>query len=266
MNRDEAIRSNIVRPEIHPVSTLSTMGRLIRRCRAYRRRNEAIPALLMNSNPLAERGNPFITLRRLAQPRKATEQCEFCSAGLSAAHRHLLEVADRKVICACDACALRFENAVGRWKLIPRDPRVLSDFRLTDMEWEALALPINLAFFFKSTPAQRVVSMYPSPAGATESLLTLAAWESMVERNPNLAGMEADVEALLINRLHATREYYIAPIDRCFELVGLIRVHWRGLSGGDKVYQEIKEYFAALKKQSKSPEPARNVEAGVGCG
>ena len=43
---------------------------------------------------------------------------------------------------------------------------------------------------------------------------------------------EPDVEALLVNRVGAVREYFIVPIDECYKLVGLIRLHWRGLSGG----------------------------------
>ena len=78
--------------------------------------------------------------------------------------------------------------------------------------------------------------MYPSPAGATESLLPLKAWNSLVANNLVLARMEPDVEALLANRVETKREYYLAPIDVCFELVGLIRVHWRGLAGGDLVW------------------------------
>jgi hypothetical protein len=36
---------------------------------------------------------------------------------------------------------------------------------------------------------------------------------------------------------------YRAPIDTCYKLVGLIRVHWRGLSGGKQVWQEIEQFF-----------------------
>ncbi len=198
------------------------------------------------SSPV-RRESPFATLRRLARPQSPSERCEFCSAAIPPHHRHLLEVASRNIVCACDGCALRFESAVGRWKLIPRDARPLPDFRIADAEWEALALPINLAFFFYRTPAQKVLAMYPSPAGATESLLPLASWETLVAANPCLARMEPDVEALLVRRLGEAREYYLAPIDLCFELVGLIRLHWRGFSGGDRVWQEIDRFFAKLK-------------------
>jgi hypothetical protein len=40
------------------------------------------------------------------------------------------------------------------------------------------------------------------------------------------------------------------PIDECFRLVGLIRTHWRGLSGGTAVWAEIGRFFTALKEHS----------------
>jgi hypothetical protein len=101
----------------------------------------------------SERGlTPFATLRRFASPRivqERRERCELCCAALPSEHRHLLEVATRNIVCACDACALRFQAAAaGRFKLIPRDAHALPGFRLADPDWESLALPINLAFFF----------------------------------------------------------------------------------------------------------------------
>ncbi len=69
--------------------------------------------------------------------------------------------------------------------------------------------------------------------------------------------MQPDVEALLVNRLGAARgsdvaEYYLAPIDECYKLVGLIRSHWRGLSGGSEVWPQIGQFFAQLKERSAS--------------
>jgi len=184
------------------------------------------------------------------QQAQDVEQCEFCSLPLSPDHRHLLEIASHKIVCACDPCAMRFENVIGRWKLIPRDARALPDFRITEAQWNALSLPILLAFLFHSTPAGKAVAMYPSPAGAMQSLLPLTSWETMMVENAALAEMQPDVEALLINRLEGAGEYYIAPIDICFELSGLIRLHWRGLSGGEKVWGEIRSFFERLKSQS----------------
>jgi len=192
------------------------------------------------------------TLRRFRERSSYQEKCEFCGVGLEPEHRHLLEVAKRRVVCTCTPCALRFQDVVGgRFKLIPSDIRHLSEFDLSDSEWENLALPINLAFFFYSTPQQKVNAMYPSPAGATESLLPLTAWTSLVERNSELTTMAADVEALLVNRVGTKREYYLVPIDLCFELIGLIRVHWRGLSGGDKVWEEVEIFFSKLRASAR---------------
>jgi hypothetical protein len=175
------------------------------------------------------------------------ERCELCSVSLPSQHRHLLETASRNIVCACDPCALRFQNVVGgRFKLVPRDARALPNFQISDAEWEALALPINLAFFFYSTPSAKMTAMYPSPAGATESLLPLTAWEMLAAKNPDLGGILPDVEALLANRVGDTRAYFIAPIDKCYELVGTIRKHWKGLSGGEEVWRQIGEFFSKL--------------------
>jgi hypothetical protein len=90
--------------------------------------------------------------------------------------------------------------------------------------------------------------MYPSPAGATESLLPLTAWETLAANNPDLTQMQPDVEALLANRVGDAHAYFIAPIDKGYELVGTIRKHWKGLSGGEEVWREIDGFFAALKE------------------
>ena len=101
------------------------------------------------------------------------------------------------------------------------------------------------------------MALYPSPAGATESLLPLEAWQQIVENNPILKQMQPDVEALLVNRTHETRDYYYVSIDECYKLVGLIRSHWRGLSGGTEVWKEIGRFFARLKERS-GPAPEQD--------
>ena len=204
------------------------------------------------------KGTAFSTLRGLAAPRPAVpagERCELCGLALGPEHRHLFENATRKIICSCDPCALRFENVLeGRFKLIPRDVHSLPGFRMDDAAWESLALPIGLAFFFYDTKSAKMVAYYPSPAGATESLLPLEAWQTLLADNPALAGMESDVEVFLANRVGERRDYYRVPLDICFELVGLIRVHWRGFTGGEEVWREIDAYFARL---AESAQPVR---------
>ncbi len=212
----------------------------------------------MNHNPIIRRANPFAALRRLAQPQTIQEKCDLCSVTLAPGHRHLLEMSRRQVVCACEHCAMRFEAVVeGRFKLIPRYPHALPNFHITDSQWESLALPINLAFFFYNTSANKMTVLYPSPGGAIESLLPLTSWESLLGDNPALARMESDVEALLINRVGTERKYYLVPIDLCFELVGVIRLHWRGLSGGDSVWEQLDAFFARLDAQCEPPAEAQ---------
>jgi hypothetical protein len=126
-------------------------------------------------------------------------------------------------------------------------------------------VPINMVFFFKNSLEDRMVAMYPSPAGATESLLALESWNDIVARNPVLGGVEPDVEALLVNRLGYSRgysapEYYLLPIDECYKLVGIIRAHWKGLSGGTELWQQIAEFFKTLKSRSVEVRDGSRVE------
>ncbi|HEY2574339.1 MAG TPA: DUF5947 family protein [Verrucomicrobiaceae bacterium] len=201
-------------------------------------------------------------LRRYTQQGAQPERCDFCSSPISASHRHLLEVEPRRVICACDPCALRFQGVVGgRYRLIPRDARALPELRMPDGLWESFAFPINLIFFFQRSADGSVGAFYPSPAGATESLLPLESWRTLVSENPFLAELEPDVEALLVNRVGSVRRYYQAPIDRCFELAGLIRRHWRGLSGGEEVWGRIDEFFARLDRDALPREAGTLAEA-----
>ena len=125
------------------------------------------------------------------------ERCDLCSIELAPEHPHLIEPKNRQISCACDACAILFTNQTdGRYKRVPRDAKYLADFQMSDMQWNSLMLPIQLAFFFKSSTEERVVALYPSPAGAMESLLTLEAWEEIENENEVLQKMEADTEAL----------------------------------------------------------------------
>jgi hypothetical protein len=201
------------------------------------------------TRPLGQR--PFALLRDLVRQRSAAEHCEMCGAALAPAHQHLIEPASRRLLCCCDACAVLFSGRQSaRYRRVPRLIQSLPDFRLTDAQWEELRLPINLAFFFRSSAAGRVVAVYPSPAGATESLLPLEAWHALEEENPLLRELEPDVEALLVNRVGPARDHYRIPIDECYKLVGLIRTNWRGLSGGAEVWEVIGRFFSSLKGRS----------------
>ena len=202
--------------------------------------------------------NVLSLLRGLARTQKLHKVCELCGVGVHDEHSHLLEPSKGRIVCACEACAVLFSHRTeaGKFLRIPRAVRRLGNFRLSDVDWSALLLPIDLAFFLNSTPAGRVIAYYPGPAGSTESLLSLDAWVSLVRNNPALERMSPDVEALLVNRTSGNRDYFIAPIDECYKLTGIIRTHWRGLSGGDEVWRQIDQFFERLREGAYESEEA----------
>jgi hypothetical protein len=219
---------------------------------------------------MVEQGNrrafsAFSSLRRFAQEESekaareaaqaALEYCDLCNEPIPPEHRHLLEVSTREMVCACRPCSILFDSEAaseGRYRIIPDRHLFLENFEMSDVQWESLRIPVDMAFFFYSTPAERVVAFYPSPMGPTESLLKLNAWEELERGNPVLKGMERDVEALLVNRVRGAREHFLVPMDECYSLVGLIRMRWRGLSGGREVWEEIGKFFEELRKRSRT--------------
>ena len=213
-------------------------------------REESLPAFEQALGTLRR----FTSVRR--SPSRSMEQCELCSAGLAQEHPHLVELTSRQILCACDACAMLFDGMERtKYKRVSRRAQYLLDFEMTDGQWESLLIPINMAFFFGSSIEGRVIALYPSPAGAVESLLPLEAWNEIAASNRALSHLLPDVEALLVNRVgHAhglTRaEYYIAPIDECYKLVGLIRSNWKGLSGGSEVWTELGRFFSELRSKA----------------
>lgn len=200
--------------------------------------------------------NPFFALRPFARraAQRAEEHCDLCGETIGPEHRHLLNLASREILCACQACSILFDRAeagAGARKLVPTRRRHLLDFEITDAEWESLRVPVNIAFFCYNSSAQRMMAYYPGAMGITESLLSLETWEELEARNPLLKQMEPDVEALLVNRVRDARDYLTVPLDECFRLAGTIRLHWKGLSGGPDVWREIARYFDDLKARSR---------------
>jgi hypothetical protein len=203
--------------------------------------------------------SPLRRLQGLARPRPPQERCELCGVVIPPEHHHLLELAARKLVCACEACAILFaRDDTLRYRRVPRRVRLLDDLPLSDELWESLPVPINLAFFYYDGGAGRVVAMYPSPAGATESLLTMDSWIELSEASATLRGMQPDVEALLVNRARGARRQWLVPIDDCYRLVAVIRTRWRGFTGGKEVWAEIDEFFEELGRRAK---PYREPEA-----
>jgi hypothetical protein len=192
----------------------------------------------------------FQTLRRLVPKADSAEHCGLCHQVLAPHHEHLLDPRTRRLLCSCQACAILFNNPAAQYKRVPKRVQFLADCEINDAEWDALMIPIGIAFFVKQSVDgnDRIAAYYPSPAGPVESLLPLDAWQEIASRNPDVDHIESDTEALLVTR--AAHESFVLPIDECYRLVGLMRTHWKGLSGGTDVWKKIQQFFEAMKNRA----------------
>jgi hypothetical protein len=200
-------------------------------------------------------------LQRMLQKRPPEgERCDFCATPLTPEHSHVIELAARRILCSCRPCAIVFEPAgaaQGKYRSIPTRVREISAFAIDDAQWDALQVPIGLAFFFYNSLEKKMVAFYPSPAGATESLLPLDTWDRIVAEYPALASIAPDVEAILVRRDRESSHCFIVPIDSAYELVGLIRTSWKGFDGGEEAHRKIVAYFEKISERSRGRVTAR---------
>jgi hypothetical protein len=185
----------------------------------------------------------------------AAERCEMCATEVPAEHGHVADLDQSTLICACRACYLLFtrpDAGRGRYRAVPdrylRDPAR----ELTVSDWDALEIPVGLAFFLHSSQRGEVVGFYPSPAGATECRLDLAEWARLAAAHPLLAHAEPDVEASLVYRGDSGVEYFLVPIDACYELAGRMRLNWRGFDGGAEARQSIAEFLDGVRARARA--------------
>jgi hypothetical protein len=189
----------------------------------------------------------------------AQEVCEMCATPVPPQHPHLVQVAERRMICACGPCGFLFSNpgaGGGGYRRVPDRYLTDPDFELTDAQWDQLQIPVGMAFFLDNSTQGKIIACYPSPAGATESELGLEAWTAGVGSGRLASELQPDVEALLVRRdSHGATEpraaeCLLVPVDACYRLVGLVRLHWRGFDGGADAWREIDNFFDALREQA----------------
>jgi hypothetical protein len=186
------------------------------------------------------------------------EKCELCATEVPAEHGHVADLESSTLACACRACYLLFTQPSagrGRYRAVPDRYLADPDRALTVVEFDELEIPVGLAFFLKSTSAERVAGFYPSPAGVTECVLDLGAWDRLTREHPLLGAPEPDVEAALISRSDSGVEYFLVPIDACYELAGRMRLHWRGFDGGAEARASIAEFLATVRSRARAYEP-----------
>lgn len=203
---------------------------------------------------------PLGVLRRITAERppaaRVGERCEMCAEPIAAEHQHVVDIEGRQLMCVCRGCYLLFvdQEAALRYRAVPTRYLAFPGFTIGPAEWDALEIPVGLAFFFHNSASDRTVAFYPGPAGATESELPLAQWNTILRRHPELDVLAADVEALLIRvPENDTTEAscLLLPIDACYEFVGRMRLLWRGFDGGQDVRDYLDEFFAVVSARAR---------------
>lgn len=189
-------------------------------------------------------------------PQSAGERCEMCAEPIAEEHQHVVNVEGRQLMCVCRGCYLLFTDTDAKLQYRAVPDRYLSfpDFGLTRLDWEALQIPVGIAFFFSNSALGRTVAFYPGPAGATESELDLAAWDSVRKSDARVELLAPDTEALIVRVPEdetAAPQCHLVPIDACYEFVGRLRLLWHGFDGGQQVREFIDEFFGAIVTRSK---------------
>jgi hypothetical protein len=211
---------------------------------------------------------PYDVLARIRSnrppPEAAEERCEMCSETISDEHQHVVNVAGRQLMCVCRACYLLFtdNNAELRYRAVPDRYLAFPGFALDRLAWEALQIPVGVAFFFTNSALERTVAFYPGPAGACESQLDLDAWKAIRGADSRVGLLADDVEALLVrvpdtdgDGEFAQPQSYLVPIDACYEFVGRLRTLWRGFDGGQEARQFIDDFFAQIAARARETPP-----------
>jgi len=202
-------------------------------------------------------GTPLASLMRVTQTRPAPivgERCEMCAEPIADTHSHVVGLETRALMCTCRPCYLLFsdQDAHLKYRSVPERYLSFPDLALDARAWDELQIPVGLAFLFRNSVLGRMIAFYPSPAGATESELPLDVWDRIVEHSPQLAVLRPDVEALLVRRSDGPDgSCHLVPIDTCYELVGRLRMLWRGFDGGTEAHEAMDQFFARVEARSR---------------
>lgn len=190
------------------------------------------------------------------------ERCGLCGDPVGERHRHVLEERHggspaagatshepAALMCVCVPCTLLLDRdgaGGGHYRLVPQRRT-----RVADVSSASLGVPVGLAFFVKQRDGA-VLGHYPSPLGTTQAEIDAAAWAAVEAGSPPVAAMTPDVEALLAwTRAAADATgHWIVPVDECYRLVGLVRRHWTGMSGGTALWREVAGFFAELNART----------------
>jgi hypothetical protein len=187
-------------------------------------------------------------LRRYLDDAGEPAECELCAGPLEHEHRHVVEVRARRILCACDPCALLFAGpSTRRFRTIPEHVRRETPFTAQEA-WDALGLADGSFVLFGSGD-QRWIAVEPCATGGAERVLDPVRWHAVWTRSELARAVASDVEALIVRRGRQV-EAFAAPVDRCYGLTGAMRRRWHGEDGGADARAALETFFEALGRDS----------------
>jgi hypothetical protein len=198
----------------------------------------------MISEPI---GASLRALVRFARRTEGAPRCALCGASIGAdpEHRHLLDAAEERTLCACDACATLFSSD-GRYRALPRDVRLLPGLGLTVADLQALGVPVRLACFVRDDErGTGGRAVYPSVAGAVTTRLDASAFALLESKSDVIATLSPRVEALLVRADPPRERAYLVPLDVCYRLIGLLR------AGTGEAERTVERFFDELDARAR---------------
>ena len=202
-----------------------------------------LAAALARRRPRAEAGARALRPVRRADPARSTATCSTSTT--------------RELMCACRACSILFDRGAaggGHYRLVPDRRLRLDGFELDDARVGGPAHPGRHGVLLPQHAGGARGRLLPEPDGRDRvAARARRLGDARGRRTRCCATIEPDVEALLVNRARGARQHWLVPIDDCYELVGLIRTRWRGLTGGKEVWEEIERSSSGLERRGATP-------------
>ena len=175
-----------------------------------------------------------------------------CAEPIGEQHQHVVDLASRGLMCTCRPCYLLF-TAEERRAALPRRARpvpVLRRLRAGRRPVGRAGDPGRAGVLLPqlgARPHRRVLSR--ARRGHRVRAAARGVGPDRRRANPVLRTLAPDVEALIVrmpDRSASARARFLVPIDRCYELVGALRLAWRGFDGGQEARALLDAFFADL--------------------
>lgn len=163
-------------------------------------------------------------IRRFLSGGARAERCDFCNAAIGGFHPHLFEPRDRRLSCACPACATLFPSSADtKYRRVASRAERLEGVDLTEDDWQSLGIPVGLSYVTRSLVHDAVFAVHPNRGGATETRVSVAAWGGLVSKHPKLGRVAPELEGVLLSSIGRASFAAVLSVDLFHAFVGQLR-------------------------------------------